>query len=221
MAPFPHQAPVKFSFRCRPPASIGLTLCSVKETTPFAPALLRYWDSKFRAPSHKRVPEWIAGKWAIPVCALLTGGGYAEYAVTPAAQCLPLPAGLSAVEAASLPETFFTVWLDVFEFGGLKPGETLLVHGGSSGIGITAIQLARALGSPVYVTAGSDEKCKACLDLGATEAINYRTQDFETEIRRINKSGRGRDSGHGGRQLHSQEPADYGARRTAGLHPFF
>ncbi len=126
-------------------------------------------------------------RWKVgdSVCALLTGGGYAEYAVAPEVQCLPFPAGLTAIEAASLPETFFTVWLDVFDFGALKAGETLLVHGGSSGIGITAIQLAHALGSPVFVTAGSDAKCDACRKLGATEAINYRTQDFETEIQRL------------------------------------
>lgn len=126
-------------------------------------------------------------RWKVgdSVCALLTGGGYAEYAVAPEVQCLPFPTGLTAIEAASLPETFFTVWLDVFDFGGLKQGETLLVHGGSSGIGITAIQLAHALGSPVFVTAGSDAKCDACRKLGATEAINYRTQDFETEIQRL------------------------------------
>ena len=125
-----------------------------------------------------------SGRWKAgdSVCALLTGGGYAEYAVTPATNCLPFPAGLTAVEAASLPETFFTVWLDVFDLGGLLPGETLLVHGGSSGIGITAIQLAKALGSKVIVTAGSEEKCEACRKLGADVAINYRTTDFETQI---------------------------------------
>jgi NADPH2:quinone reductase len=129
-----------------------------------------------------------SGRWKAgdPVCALLTGGGYAEYAVTPAAQCLPFPAGLSPIEAASLPETFFTVWLDVFELGALQPGETLLVHGGSSGIGITAIQLATALGSRVIVTAGSDEKCEACRKLGADLAINYRTTDWEQQARGVN-----------------------------------
>jgi NADPH:quinone reductase len=116
-----------------------------------------------------------SGRWKAgdSVCALLTGGGYAEYAVTPASNCLPFPAGLTAIEAASLPETFFTVWLDVFQLGALQPGETLLVHGGSSGIGITAIQLAKALGSRVIVTAGSEEKCEACRKLGADVAINY------------------------------------------------
>jgi putative PIG3 family NAD(P)H quinone oxidoreductase len=115
------------------------------------------------------------------VCALLTGGGYADYAVTPAAQCLPFPDGLDSIGSGSLPETFFTVWLDVFDLGGLKPGETLLVHGGSSGIGIAAIQIAKALGSRVFVTAGSEEKCQACRGLGADLAIDYRVADFEKE----------------------------------------
>jgi len=124
-----------------------------------------------------------ATRWKVgdQVCALVSAGGYAEYAVTPAVQCLPIPGGLDAIQAGSLPETFFTVWLDVFDLGGLKPGETLLVHGGSSGIGITAIQLAKALGSRVFVTAGSEEKCAACRKLGADLAINYRTADFEKE----------------------------------------
>jgi NADPH2:quinone reductase len=119
------------------------------------------------------------------VCALLTGGGYAEYAATPAEQCLPFPQGLDAIQAGSLPEAFFTVWLDVFDLGGLKPGETLLVHGGSSGIGIAAIQIAKALESRVIVTAGSEEKCEACRKLGADLAINYREVDFEQEARNV------------------------------------
>lgn len=129
-----------------------------------------------------------ADRWQIgdSVCALLTGGGYAQYAVTPAVQCLPFPNGLDAIKAESLPETFFTVWLDVFDLGALKPGESLLVHGGSSGIGITAIQLAKALGSRVFATAGSDEKCEACRKLGADIAINYRATDFEKELRDVN-----------------------------------
>jgi NADPH2:quinone reductase len=129
-----------------------------------------------------------AERWRVGdfVCALLTGGGYAEYAVTPAVQCLPFPGGLDAIQAGSLPETFFTVWLDVFDIGGLKPGETLLVHGGSSGIGITAVQIAKALGSRVIVTAGSEEKCEACRKLGADVAINYRTSDFEKEAGNVN-----------------------------------
>ena len=127
--------------------------------------------------------RWKAGD---SVCALLTGGGYAEYAAAPAAQCLPFPEGFDAVQAASLPEAFFTVWLDVFDLGGLKPGETLLVHGGSSGIGVTAIQLAKALDSRVIATAGSEEKCEACRKLGADAAINYRASDFEKEAGQVN-----------------------------------
>lgn len=112
------------------------------------------------------------------VCALVAGGGYAQWCVAPVVQCLPVPAGLSDVEAASLPETFFTVWSNVFDRAGLQDGETLLVQGGSSGIGVTAIQMAKAMGAKVIVTAGTDEKCAACMALGADHAINYRTQDF-------------------------------------------
>lgn len=126
------------------------------------------------------------------VCALLSGGGYAQWCVAPVGQCLPVPQGLSDVEAAALPETFFTVWSNVFERGSLQSGETLLVQGGSSGIGVTAIQLARARGATVIVTAGSDEKCAACLALGAHHAINYRTQDFAAEVQRITE-GKGVD----------------------------
>jgi NADPH2:quinone reductase len=117
------------------------------------------------------------------VCALLPGGGYAEYAATPAAHCLPLPAGMGLKQAACLPETFFTVWSNVFMRGGLQAGERVLVHGGSSGIGTTAIQLARAFGARVFATAGSAEKCAACEALGAERAINYREADF-TEVMR-------------------------------------
>jgi NADPH2:quinone reductase len=127
-----------------------------------------------------------------PVCALVAGGGYAEACVAPAGQCLPLPRGLSMVEAASLPETFFTVWQNVFEIAKLQPGETLLVQGGSSGIGVTATLLAKALGSTVIVTAGSDDKCAACVAIGADHAINYRTQDFVAEARRLT-GGKGVD----------------------------
>lgn len=117
------------------------------------------------------------------VCALLPGGGYAEYVATPAAHCLPVPAGMGMKEAACLPETFFTVWSNVFTRGGLQAGERFLVHGGSSGIGTTAIQLAKAFGARVFATAGSDEKCQACLDLGAEKAINYRDEDFVKVMR--------------------------------------
>lgn len=117
------------------------------------------------------------------VCALLPGGGYAEYVATPAAHCLPVPAGLDLKQAACLPETFFTVWSNVFGRGGLQAGERFLVHGGSSGIGTTAIQLAREFGARVFATAGSGEKCRACLDLGAERAINYREEDFVEVMR--------------------------------------
>ena len=119
------------------------------------------------------------------VCALVAGGGYAELCVAPVAQCLPVPAGVSDIEAASLPETFFTVWSNVFERGHLQAGETLLVQGGSSGIGVTAIQLAKAAGAKVIVTVGSDEKAAACLALGADAAINYKTHDFVAEVQRL------------------------------------
>jgi NADPH:quinone reductase len=112
------------------------------------------------------------------VCALVAGGGYAEYAVAPAPQCMPVPKGFSMAEAASLPETYFTVWTNVFERGRLQPGEAFLVHGGASGIGTTAIQLAKALGSRVFATAGSAEKCAACEKLGAEKAFNYKTEDW-------------------------------------------
>ncbi len=119
------------------------------------------------------------------VCALVAGGGYAQLCVAPAGQCLPVPQGLSDIEAAALPETFFTVWQNVFQNARLKRGETLLVQGGSSGIGVTAIHLAKAFGVTVIVTAGSDEKCAACIAQGADHAINYRTQDFVAEVKRI------------------------------------
>ena len=126
------------------------------------------------------------------VCALVAGGGYAELCVAPVAQCLPVPGGLDDVAAASLPETFFTVWSNVFDRARLQPGETLLVQGGSSGIGVTAIQLAKAAGARVIVTVGSDDKATACLALGADHAINYRNADFAAEVKRLT-DGRGAD----------------------------
>jgi len=119
------------------------------------------------------------------VCALVAGGGYAQLCVAPVGQCLPVPKGMSDVEAASLPETFFTVWSNVFDRARLQAGETLLIQGGSSGIGVTAIQMAKALGTKVIVTAGSDDKCDACLKLGADHAINYKTQDFAAEAKKL------------------------------------
>jgi NADPH2:quinone reductase len=126
------------------------------------------------------------------VCALVQGGGYAEFCAAPLEQCLPVPKGLSPLEAASLPETFFTVWSNVFQRAALQPGESLLVQGGSSGIGVTAIQLAAALGHRVFATAGSDDKCQACEKLGAERAINYKTEDFSAVVKE-RTSGKGVD----------------------------
>ena len=139
------------------------------------------------------------------VCALIAGGGYAELCVAPVGQCLPVPAGLSDVEAASLPETFFTVWSNVFDRGRLQPGETLLVQGGTSGIGVTAIQLAKAAGARVIATAGSDDKCAACVALGADHAINYRTHDFVAEVKRLT-------DGNGANVVLDMVAGDYVAR---------
>ncbi len=135
------------------------------------------------------VTRWRAGD---RVCALVAGGGYAEYRVAPAPQCLPIPARLDAATAAAVPETFFTVWTNLFQRGGLRAGEHVLIHGGTSGIGTTAIQLARAFGATVYATAGSPGKCDACRTLGATVAIDYRAQDFVAVIRETT-AGRGVD----------------------------
>jgi putative PIG3 family NAD(P)H quinone oxidoreductase len=126
------------------------------------------------------------------VCALLSGGGYATTCVAPAAQCLPIPKGMELVDAAAIPETFFTVWTNVFERGRLAAGETALVHGGTSGIGTTAIQLARARGARVFATAGSDDKCRACEALGAERGINYRSEDFAAVVKELT-GGRGVD----------------------------
>ena len=139
------------------------------------------------------------------VCALVAGGGYAELCVAPVGQCLPVPAGWSDIEAASLPETCFTVWSNVFERARLQPGESLLVQGGTSGIGVTAIQLAKAFGARVIATAGSDEKCAACLALGADVAINYRTQDFVA-------AARSATDGHGVDVILDMVAGDYIAR---------
>jgi NADPH:quinone reductase len=134
------------------------------------------------------------GEFAVdtPVCALLAGGGYAEYCVAPVAQTLPIPGQLTLIEAASLPEAYFTVWSNVYGFGRLAPGETLLVHGGSSGIGVAAIQLSKALGHTVYATAGSVDKCHFCESLGAARGINYRDEDFVTVLKELT-AGRGVD----------------------------
>ena len=144
------------------------------------------------------------------VCALVAGGGYAELCVAPVGQCLPVPAELSDVEAASLPETFFTVWSNVFDRGHLQAGETLLVQGGSSGIGVTAIQLAKAANAKVIVTVGSDAKAAACIALGADEAINYKTHDFVAEVQRIT-------GGRGAHVILDMVAGDYVARELSCL----
>ena len=145
--------------------------------------------------------------WAIgdPICALLAGGGYAERAAVPHQQCLPIPKGLSAIQAAGLPETFFTVWTNVFQRGKLTAGESILIHGGSSGIGTTAIQLATAFGARVLTTAGSDAKCEATRRLGAEHAFNYRTQDWVAEAKRVT-------GGHGVNLILDIVGGDYIAR---------
>jgi NADPH:quinone reductase len=135
----------------------------------------------------EKVSGWKVGD---EVCALLAGGGYAEYCAAPAPQCLPVPKGLSLAQAASLPETFFTVWSNVFERAAIQPGETLLVQGGTSGIGVAAIQMARAFGNRVFTTSGSAEKCAACAELGAERVINYKTEDF-VEVVKKSTGGKG------------------------------
>lgn len=122
------------------------------------------------------------------ICALVAGGGYAEYCIVPEAQCLLMPKGMDFITAAAIPETFFTVWTNLFDHGHLKKGETILIHGGTSGIGTTAIQIARAFGAKVIITAGSNAKCSACQKLGASAAINYKTQDFVVEVLKLTKN---------------------------------
>jgi putative PIG3 family NAD(P)H quinone oxidoreductase len=153
----------------------------------------------------------VAG-WAVgePVCALVAGGGYASLCVAPAPQCLPIPRGLDAAHAAAIPETFFTVWTNVFDRGRLVAGETALVHGGASGIGTTAIQLAKARAARVFVTAGSDEKCRACEALGADRAINYKRDDFVEVVKSLT-GGRGVDL------ILDMVGGDYFARNLASL----
>jgi putative PIG3 family NAD(P)H quinone oxidoreductase len=130
------------------------------------------------------------GRWreGDRVCALVAGGGYAELCAVPAPQCLPLPRGMDAIRAAAIPETYFTVWTNLFQRAGLRPGERVLIHGGTSGIGSTAIQLARAFGATAYATAGTDDKCRACVGLGAAAAVNYGTENFVAAIKRFTDS---------------------------------
>src|SRR5215204_1732401 len=172
------RAPARCWSRWRPPASIVPTSCNDKGLYPPP-------KGASDIPGLEIAGEVVAlgsgvARWKIgdPVAALVAGGGYAQYCPVHESNALPVPAGLSLLEAAGLPETFFTVWHNLFERGRLKNGETALVHGGSSGIGTTAIMLAKAFGARVIVTAGSAEKCGACIELGADHAINYRTEDF-------------------------------------------
>lgn len=153
------------------------------------------------------VADWSVGD---TLCALVAGGGYAEYCLAPAPQCLPVPGTLGLTEAAALPETFFTVWENVFNRGHLAEGETLLIHGGSSGIGTTAIQLARAIGARVLATAGSAEKCRACEELGAERAINYRDEDFVEVVNEVT-------GGHGADLILDMVGGDYVVRNLNAL----
>jgi NADPH2:quinone reductase len=154
-----------------------------------------------------RVTDWRVGD---EVCALVTGGGYAEYCVAPAPQCLPVPRGMTVIAAGAIPETFFTVWTNVFQRGRLQRGESILIHGGSSGIGTTAIQLAKTMGSRVFATAGSAEKCAACERLGAERCIDYRNGDFVAAVRALT-------GGHGVDVILDMVGGDYLARNIEAL----
>ena len=197
---------LQLASRAQPVAGPGEVLIRVRASGVNRPDVLQRAGSY---PPPPGAPEWpgleVAGviesgdasalaqaglKLGDRVCALVAGGGYAQWCVAPVAQCLPVPQGLSDIEAASLPETFFTVWSNVFDRGQLQAGETLLVQGGTSGIGVTAIQMAKAAGARVIATAGSPAKCQACLELGADHAIHYKTQDFVQEALRLT-DGRG------------------------------
>jgi NADPH2:quinone reductase len=187
--------------RPEPVAGVGEVLIRVKASGINRPDVLQRTGNYPVPPGASDIPglevagEIVAGdaaamsaagfKLGDRVCALVAGGGYAELCVAPVGQCLPVPAGLSDIEAATLPETFFTVWSNVFDRARLQAGETLLIQGGTSGIGVTAIQMAKALGATVIATAGSDEKCAACIALGADHAINYKTADFSVEARKL------------------------------------
>jgi putative PIG3 family NAD(P)H quinone oxidoreductase len=186
---------LRIAERPTPAAGAGEVLIRVEAAGVNRPDIMQRQGKYPPPPGASDIPGLeVAGETAdgARVCALVAGGGYAEYCVAPAVQCLPIPAGMDAVHAAAIPETFFTVWTNVFQRGRLASGERILVHGGTSGIGTTAIQLARTFGAIVYATAGSDEKCDACRSLGAELAINYRTSDFVAEIREAT-AGRGVD----------------------------
>ena len=191
--------------RTRPTAGAGEVLIRVQAAGVNRPDVLQRRGAYAPPPGASDLPglevagsieegDLAAGGWAVGdrVCALVTGGGYAEWCVAPVGQCLPIPSGLSFIDAAALPETYFTVWSNVFDRARLAPGESLLVQGGTSGIGVAAIQIAAALGHPVYATAGSDEKARTCEALGARRGINYRTEDF-TAVVKAETGGRGID----------------------------
>lgn len=196
---------LKIAERPDPVASAGEVLIAVEAAGVNRPDVIQRYGKYPPPPGASDIPGLeVAGRivslgegaagFAIGdrVCALVTGGGYAELAAVPQEQVLPIPRGLTAIQAAGIPETFFTVWTNVFQRGGLEAGESILIHGGTSGIGTTAIQLARARGALVMTTAGSDEKCAAAVKLGAAHAFNYRTSDWAAEARRAT-SGRGVD----------------------------
>lgn len=192
---------LRMGHRSEPVAAAGEVLIRVKASGINRPDILQRTGNYPVPPGASDIPglevagEIVAGdaaamsaagfKLGDRVCALVAGGGYAELCVAPVGQCLPVPAGLSDIEAATLPETFFTVWSNVFDRARLQAGETLLIQGGTSGIGVTAIQMAKALGATVIATAGSNEKCAACLALGSDHAINYKTADFSVEARKL------------------------------------
>ncbi len=191
--------------RTRPTAGAGEVLIRVQAAGVNRPDVLQRRGAYAPPPGASDLPgleiagrieegDLAAGGWAVGdrVCALVTGGGYAEWCVAPVGQCLPIPPGLSFIEAAALPETYFTVWSNVFDRARLAPGESLLVQGGTSGIGVAAIQIAAALGHPVYATAGSGEKAQTCEALGARRGINYRTEDFAAVVK-ADTNGRGVD----------------------------
>ena len=182
-APFRTPVRVRFSYASRPPVSTGPTSCSAKADIRRRPAPRTFPGLEIAGEIVELGPKVSGLAEGDRVTALLAGGGYATYAVAAAPLCLPVPNGLTMVEAAALPETFFTVWTNLFDRGGLKAGETVLIHGGTSGIGTTAIQLAAAWGARVFATAGSETKARACERFGAARGIDYRTEDFVQVIR--------------------------------------
>ena len=199
----------------KPPASIGPTSTSAREIIRRRPASTDVLGLEIAGEVAALGPDARVHRLGARVTALVPGGGYADYCVAHETNALPIPAGLSAIEAAAIPETYFTVWTNVFSRGALKAGETLLVHGGTSGIGTTAIALAKAFGARVVATAGSDEKAAQCERLGADLGVNYRKDDFVAPTREATRRpGRRRHSRHGRRRLRRAQLCGRGARRT-------